>query len=384
MLLYPVYALLFADAGLSTAEISSLFAIWSVTAFVLEVPSGVWADAVSRRALLAVAPLLAGAGFALWVIAPSYPVFAAGFVLWGIQGALQSGALEALVYEELDRTGAAARYAKHMGRASAAGTVAAAAAIGLAAPVFAAGGFQAVGVASVVACVAAAVVGASFPEHRDGRDGDGAFRAYAAVVRAGLHAVRSSPRLRAAVLLVPAVTAIWGSLDEYVPLLAADTGAGPEAVALLFLLVYVGVALGGLVADRAARLSTRALAGVLAAAAVALALGAASGTPAGFVLIATAFAAFQAVTVAVDARLQDAIEGPARSTVTSLAGLATEVLVLLVFAAYGAGSAVADHATLFVCFAAAYLVVAAAMTRVRPRADTGPPPSPDGRLPSRG
>ena len=90
----------------------------------LEVPSGVWADAVSRRALLTLAPLLSGAGFGLWVLAPSYEAFALGFVLWGAQGALQSGALEALVYEELERTGAEGRYPRLMGRATALGTIA--------------------------------------------------------------------------------------------------------------------------------------------------------------------------------------------------------------------------------------------------------------------
>jgi len=35
-----VYSLLFADAGLSTARISTLFVIWSVVSFVFEVPSG--------------------------------------------------------------------------------------------------------------------------------------------------------------------------------------------------------------------------------------------------------------------------------------------------------------------------------------------------------
>ncbi len=86
VLLYPVYALLFSDAGLSVWQISSLFALWSVTAVVLEVPSGAWADAVSRRLLLVVGPLLTGAGFALWVLVPSYAAFAAGFVLWGPAG----------------------------------------------------------------------------------------------------------------------------------------------------------------------------------------------------------------------------------------------------------------------------------------------------------
>ena len=52
MPIFPVYALLFAENGLSSVEISGLFVLWSVVTFVLEVPSGAWADTVSRRLLL--------------------------------------------------------------------------------------------------------------------------------------------------------------------------------------------------------------------------------------------------------------------------------------------------------------------------------------------
>src|SRR5512138_1676674 len=110
ILLYPVYVLLFADTGLTVAEISSLFVIWSVTAFLLELPSGVWADAVSRRLLLCLAPVLGAIGFGLWTAVGSYWAFLVGFVLWGTQGAMQSGALEALVYEELEHLHATDRY----------------------------------------------------------------------------------------------------------------------------------------------------------------------------------------------------------------------------------------------------------------------------------
>ena len=162
ILLYPFYAVLFADTGLTTAEISSLFVIWSITSVVLEIPSGVLADLISRRLLLVIGPLLSAAGFALWVFAPSYPAFAAGFVLWGVKGALESGAVEALVYEELDRHGAASRYATVRGRSRTAALVATALAMLAAVPVFGAGGYQAVGVASVAACVLAAAVAATF------------------------------------------------------------------------------------------------------------------------------------------------------------------------------------------------------------------------------
>ena len=66
MPVFPVYALLFADAGLSVAQISVLLALWSVVGLVLEVPSGAWADTVSRRALLAGGAVVYAAAFATW------------------------------------------------------------------------------------------------------------------------------------------------------------------------------------------------------------------------------------------------------------------------------------------------------------------------------
>jgi hypothetical protein len=305
------------------------------------------------------------------VLAPSYAVFALGFVLWGAQGALQSGALEALVYEELERLGRVERYARLMGRATALGTIASAAAMGLAAPVFGAGGFAAVGAASVVACVAAAAVAATFPEGRRAPAGDGEERGYRAVLRAGLREARGSHAVRRALLAAAATVAVWGSLDEYLPLLAVEAGAAPAAVPLLGLLVYAGLSLGGVFAWRAERLSARGLAGVLLAAAALLAAGALVRVPAGFVLVALAFGLFQAATVVADARLQGAIEGSARATVTSLSGLLTEMLVVLVFAGYALGSTVADDATLFAAFAAVYVAIAAALSgsvRRAPRA----------------
>ncbi|NUR84718.1 MAG: MFS transporter, partial [Nonomuraea sp.] len=222
ILLYPVYTLLFTDSGLSVAETSSLFVIWAVTGMVLEVPSGAWADAVSRRLLLCLGPLLAGAGFALWVLFPSYWAFALGFVLWGAEGALVSGAFEALAYEELERRGMKARYATIMGRANSVGIVAAAAAIALATPVFAAGGYPAVGVASVLACLLCAATALTLPERRTSAgDSD---ESYLAILRAGVAEARTDRNVLEALVMVSVVTAIWGALEEYVPFLAAETG----------------------------------------------------------------------------------------------------------------------------------------------------------------
>ncbi|MEU8320992.1 MFS transporter [Nonomuraea sp. NPDC048881] len=366
VLLYPVYTLLFTDSGLSVTETSSLFVIWSVTGMVLEIPSGAWADAVSRRLLLFLGPLLAGVGFGLWVLFPSYWAFALGFVLWGAEGALVSGAFEALAYEELERRGLQGRYAAIMGRAHSIGIAAAASAIALATPVFAAGGYPAVGAASVAACLLCAATALTLPERRPARaastDSDGR---YLAVLRAGVAEARTDRNVLEAIVLISVVTAIWGALEEYVPFLAASTGAPRTAVPLLVLAVWVGAAAGGLLAGPARRLSERSFALVLGLAALAMAAGALVPHPAGFVLVAGAFGAFQMAGVVADTRLQERVSGDQRATVTSVAGLGTNMVTLAVYTAYGAGSPFLSHGTTFALLVLPYVVIALWLARER-------------------
>ncbi|MFJ8594616.1 MFS transporter [Streptomyces sp. NPDC093598] len=363
VLLYPVYALLFADTGMSLWQISSLFALWSVTGVVLEVPSGAWADAVSRRRLLWIGPLLTAAGFALWVAVPSYGAFAAGFVLWGAGGALGSGALEALVYDELDRLGAAGRYARVMGRARAARLLGTVASIGLAGPVLAHGGYAAVGAASFLACVLAAVTATRFPEHRvrPERTGD----SWAATLRAGLAEVRGDRPVLGALLLIPAVAAVWGALDEYAPLLVRDLGVAEATVPYLIMLIWAGVTLGSLLTGPAERLGTTGLAALLAGAALALAVGATARSLAGVALVSLAFAGFQLAEVLADVRLQHRIDESRRATLTSVASLGTELATVAAFGVYALLGTDLAHSTVFAVLAIPYLVTALVLARAR-------------------
>ncbi|MFE1246620.1 MFS transporter [Streptomyces sp. NPDC058735] len=363
VLLYPVYALLFADTGLSLGQISSLFALWSVTAVVLEVPSGAWADAMSRRRLLWIGPLLTAAGFALWVAVPSYAAFAAGFVLWGAGGALGSGSLEALVYDELDRLGAAGRYARVMGRARAARLAGTVVSIGLAGPVLARGGYAAVGAASLLACVLTALVATRFPEHRVRPEGTG--DSWAATLRTGLAEARGDRAVRGALLLVPAVAAVWGALDEYTPLLVRETGVAEATVPYLIMLIWACVTAGSLLAGPAERLGTAGLAALLAGAALALAAGAVARSPAGVALVGLAFAGFQLAEVLADVRLQHRIDESRRATLTSVAGLGTELVTVATFGVYALLGTGLAHGTVFAVLAIPYLVTAVALVRVR-------------------
>jgi MFS family permease len=385
VLLYPLYALLFTDSGLSTAEVSALFVLWSASVVVLEVPSGALADATSRRALLVVAPLIGCAGWALWVTVPTFWAFAVGFVLWGARSALVSGAFEALAYEELRAAGDEGAYARVLGRTEVAGVAGVVLATALAAPAFAAGGYALLGAGSVVAGLLAAGAALLLPEHRspamidppDGRvvapeDQDGG---YVATLRDGLREVRRVPAVRAAVLLVPAVTAIWGSLEEYTSLLVSGTGVPTAQVPWWELVLWCGVAVGGLVAARAARLPVPALGAAVAVAGLLLAGGAGSGVTSGIVAVAVGFAVLQAVGVVVDTRLQQAVRGRARATVTSVAALAVELVAVLTYVAYGALSGALGDAATFALLGLAYLPVAAWVTfgrdRHRPRTLSG-------------
>ncbi|MEU1918081.1 MFS transporter [Streptomyces massasporeus] len=363
VLLYPVYALLFADTGMSLWQISSLFALWSITGVVIEVPSGAWADAMSRRRLLWIGPLLTAAGFALWVVVPSYGAFAAGFVLWGAGGALGSGSLEALVYDELDRLGAADRYARVMGRARAARLLGTVAATGLAGPVVARGGYEAVGAASFLACVLTAFTATRFPEHRVRPESTG--DTWATTLRTGLAEARGNRAVRGALLLVPAVAAVWGALDEYTPLLIRDLGVAEATVPYLVMLIWAGVTLGSLLTGPAERLGTTGLAVLLAGAALALAVGALARSLTGVVLVSLAFAGFQLAEVLADVRLQHRIDESRRATLTSVASLGAELATVATFGVYALLGTDMAHSTVFAVLAIPYLVTALALARTR-------------------
>ena len=116
-LIYPFYTVMFAEAGLTPIQIGVVLAAWSMTAIVLEIPTGALADRVSRRWLLLIAQLIRGVGFLLWFLFPGFWGFLIGLVLWGVKTALVSGTFEALLFDELKAEGREHVYARAIGRA---------------------------------------------------------------------------------------------------------------------------------------------------------------------------------------------------------------------------------------------------------------------------
>ncbi|WP_315772235.1 MFS transporter [Rhodococcoides kroppenstedtii] len=336
--LYAVYALLFRDSGLSVAQISSLFAIWTLVSFVLEVPSGALADVVPRRLLLVLAALLAAASFATWILVPSYLGFAVGFVLWGIGGALQSGTFEALIYDALARDGRTSSYAGLAGTAEAASTTSTLVALLVASPLLATGSFELVGWASVGAAMITALLARRLPDPPRGTP-DGATHdepGWLDVLRSGTAEVVASRAVARGVMLLAAVAGVL-VVDEYTPLIADDLGAPTESIPLLLAIPMVGQIVGTALAGRAARASTRTIAALLVVAAAGLAVVSWVGSIGAFVALGVATGILWALSIVAEARLQDAITGRSRATVMSVAGVASEGAGLLVVGWYAVG-----------------------------------------------
>jgi MFS family permease len=333
--LYPLYALLFADTGLSDAEISVLFAIWSVVGIAAEVPTGAVADRFSRRSCLVASGVLQAAGFALWTAAPGFGAFAAGFVLWGLGGVLASGAQEALLYDGLAAAGAREHYAAVNGRVSAAELAAQLPAAGLATLLYPLGGYVLVGWVSVATCLAAALVAASIPEAPRTVD-DGDELGYLATLRAGLRIAASRPGVPGVVAAAALVTSIDG-VEEYFPLVVASWGVPVALVPLADLPIVLGGMAGAALAGRAAGLRTGWLAALLAASMLLFAGAGLVGQPVAIVGVALFYGGYRAVLAVTDARLQDRIDSASRATVTSVAGMGADVATIGLYALWALG-----------------------------------------------
>ncbi len=360
MPVFPVYALMFADAGLSLGQISGLFVLWSVVGIVLEVPSGAWADTVSRRALLAAASVTYAAAFATWVLWPTFTGFALGFVLWGLSGTLSSGTFQALAYDELAALGAQSRYARVIGLGHALAIVAMTVATLLAAPLLALGGYALVGWASVGVCLVQLAVVLSLPaaaptistaaldevDEEDPADlaaheesavavrahAPGAWQRWREALRTGVLEATTSHLVRGAVLASAAVLSLQ-VLDEYFGLLLREQGAALVLVPLLIGLISAGEAAGALLASRASGWSPLRFGVALSAAGALVGLAALVDRPlvaAGALVVG--YGLVQLCVVVSEVRLQESIEHGARATVISTSNVLAELISVAAYA----------------------------------------------------
>ena len=332
VLIYPLYVVLFSDSGIGPASISLLLISWSVTSIIAEVPSGALADKYPRKYLLIASSLMSAIAFTVWLASPTLAGFAIGFMIWGIGGALDSGTYDALVYDELKVAKQEKKYVQVIGRAESIALVAVLVATVLAGAVIEFG-FTFVLVLSVVSQLVTALIAASLPRV-DPQKSTGE-KKYFEVLRSGIREAVSIPTVAKLLLMTGFAGAIFGVVEEYIPLYFESDGTSLNLIPLSVAAASLTAAAASFVAHRFEKLSTAKLIAMLGISGLLLALsGSATGVVA-VVMIAGYSYVITAIAVIYDGKLQHEIKGGERATITSVAAFLGELMAIAMFLAFG-------------------------------------------------
>ena len=336
MLCYAVYTALFELKGLSFSQIGALLAFWSLSAIVLELPSGALSDRFDRRWLLVAAPLAKLLTFVCWGMADGNVwLYGLGFLCWSIGQALLSGTGEALVYERLEAEGRVADYDKVNGRATAAESLGIGAGTLLGGFVAAASGMELTVWLSIPPLLLCAVLALGLRDSRRGPEAEaGDEPGYAENFRIAFREFRTLPELRFVTLYIAVGLILFEVLEEFDQLYYLAVNLP------IWLFGVVGAAILGALALASAlahRLSRHpALAWALPLVAGLLLLAASFGTHPAYVLVLElAYLVVVPAMVLSEARFQRLMAGRSRATTTSALSVAQNVTGIAVTFGFG-------------------------------------------------
>lgn len=356
VLIYPVYALMMLDSGIGEFELSVLFMIWSVTAFVLEIPSGVIADRVDRRRYIFAGSIAGACGFLCWLAWPTFWGFALGFVLWSLGSAIHSGTRQSLLHDALAEQDRSDEFARIYGRGKSAQSLAVLCAMGLGG--FAAeSGYESVLLLSALAPLLSGslVIGLLHEPPRtfavdESEGGSAESLGDDRPLRKALTALKGSRSLRLIALMFVVFMGLSGVVDEYLgPLLVEQGDFSLGVVGMLYGAILGCRAVGTALAHRLRALPLRRIGLTSGFGHGLLLIGLVSGMQAGgavmVVVLGLYFAAMGAVEVLLEANLQSEIEVSARATITSVAGAGLEVWATALFLYIGLVASQSDWTT---------------------------------------
>lgn len=332
ILIFPFYTVMFVDAGLKPVDITVSLTAWSVTSFLLQVPSGVIADRWSRRQILAWAQLARGVGFAVWLVYPHFWGFFAGLQLWGIKSAFTSGTYEALLYDELKLRGMAPEYTRIFGRTRAvqSGGVLLAA---LGAAVVVRFGYAATLTASLVSVALAAATALSLPAAPPAASASE--HGYLAHLRLGLAASFRDPTVLSVLAFSAIVLSLGAALEEFWPIFGAKVGLTRPVIA-----VFVGgqnaiEMIVSLLAYRLSGLPTRGFYLLFAVSGLVLLAAGGLFTPPAMLLLAAYSGLMKLVAVVFEGQLQHLIPSGQRATVSSVKSFLVQIGVTALYLSFG-------------------------------------------------
>lgn len=332
--IYPLYAILMGENGISPLELATLFSIWSIVGIVAEVPSGALADTFSRKWLIVASAVLKSFAFLTWYLEPTFWGYALGFGLWGVGSSLRSGAWEALLHDLLAEWEATGDFTKVFGRCNALST------LGVGAGELAGGLLIIMGYDFVLIISMAIPLIATVPfmlwVHEPEKEEEAYEADYFDNLKAGIVEATTNRAVLYILLTYSTLIITYGVYEEYVSPLFLEKGFSLMWIGILGAFISAMEAAGMALADRVKAISLTRLLLLMGAASVLLAV---SFPLSGWIvpiLIGAYFAIFGMSSTLFGAQLQEAITGPARATVTSVAGFGENVGAIAGFMAFGA------------------------------------------------
>ena len=332
--IYPVYAVLMTEGGITPIELSLLFIIWSGTVVTLEVPLGVLGDRLPRKLLVLVSCLLKAVAFALWLAMPDFLGFMAGFICWGVSSTILSGTIEALLYDGLSEYDEQMRFTRIYSRGAAIAEVGVASALLIGGVLSQWLGYTvALVLSSVSPLVAALLAWRLLP---DMAVHDAARReSYVSTLRTGWEHAVGRRIIAYIIVLFAGVGTFYGVYEEYVGPFLRERDFSLAAIGMV-MAGYQGCrAVGMWMAGRLPDFKLRHLNLLYVSGAICLLLMPLGGDVQMAALLSMFVVLFAVVEIVLETRLQHAIESHARATVTSVVNMAREIVGMFYYLLIG-------------------------------------------------
>lgn len=324
---------MFVDRGLTPVQISTLLLVWAGTSFLLEVPSGVFADKYSRKNILFFAELSQIAGYSFWLLMPNFIGFLIGFILWGIKSAFTSGTFEALVYDELKANNEEKKYIKIQGIVQSLQFVAFIFA-GVGATLAITFGYSFVLIISIVSLVISALSILSLPNAKKVEStGE---KNYFNLLKEGLTFSLKTPTVLKIIIFISFGQALFGALDEYWSIFATESGLFKQGLGIFFVIYGLVQALASVIAYKFEKFSSRFFEFLFLFNGVLLIVASYFyKVPALIMLFVFSFL-FKLIDTVANSQLQHQINNQEiRATVTSVKGFFVELIVMSFYLIFG-------------------------------------------------
>lgn len=347
VLIYPLYVVMFTDFGMEPWQVATLLAVWSTTAFLLEIPSGVWADKYSRKNILFVGQMVRSLGYASWLLFPNFWGFLVGFVLWGIKSALTSGTFQALIYDELKLLNEEKQFTKILGRTKTLSFTAILVASALASPAILLG-YPFVLIISSMAVLIAGIIITTVPKAQNVESTHE--KEYFSLLKEGLVGAFKNAVVFRLMIFLSLAFALGGALDEYWTIFADEAGLPKYGLGLFLGLMSGSQGVASFIAHRFEKRTNRffyllfLLNGILLFLAAYL-----FSVPALLLLIMFSFF-FTIIHVVFEGRLQHSIASTTRATISSVSGFLVEIGVLVVYFSFGIIAQASDYRNSFLLY----------------------------------